>query len=327
MRFGVNCGHTASGVGSGAVGVLNESVETRNVGYALMDILKANGHEVVDCTINSATSTSAYLSKAVALANDETLDYFISIHLNCSDNVDATGVETYTYEGRQFADALEVCENISTLGFKNRGVKNGTGLYVIKKTKAKSMLIEVCFVNGQDSQKYLELGPQKFAQAIYQAIVDVDNGIASVPTQNTQIPATPSNDEIVRAGQQHSINFTGSQITVDGIKGTNTKKNIRKCFQHAINLDYGKNLKVDGYFQTKSLDALDDHYVKKGETQYLVTAVEIALMCHGYNPNGVECPGVFGSGLEQAVLQFQKDHNLTQDGIAGVNTIKALMEI
>ena len=39
MRFGVNCGHTASGVGSGAVGVLNESVETRNVGYALMDIL------------------------------------------------------------------------------------------------------------------------------------------------------------------------------------------------------------------------------------------------------------------------------------------------
>lgn len=327
MRFGVNCGHTASGVGSGAVGVLNESVETRNVGYALMDILRANGHEVIDCTINSATSTSAYLSKAVALANDESLDYFISVHLNCSDNLEATGVETYTYEGRQFADALEVCENISTLGFKNRGVKNGTGLYVVRKTKAKSMLIEVCFVNGQDAKKYLELGHQKFAQTIYQAIVDVDNGVASVPTQNTQIPATPSANEIVKAGQQHSINFTGSQITVDGIKGSNTKKNIRKCFQHAINLDYGKNLKVDGYFQTKSLDALGNHYVKKGETQYMVTAVEIALMCHGYNPSGVECPGVFGSGLEQAVLQFQKDHGLKQDKIAGVNTVKALMEI
>ena len=327
MRFGVNCGHTASGVGSGAVGVLNESVETRNVGYALMDILRANGHEVVDCTINSASSTNAYLSKAVALANNESLDDFISIHLNCDDNLEATGVETYTYEGRQFADALEVCENISALGFRNRGVKNGTGLYVIKKTKAKSMLIEVCFVNGQDAQKYLELGPQKFAQAIYQAIIDVDNNTASVPTQNTQIPATPSTDEIVRAGQQHSINFTGSVIAVDGIKGSNTKKNIRKCFQHAINLDYGKNLKVDGYFQTKSLDALGNHYVKKGETQYMVTAVEIALMCHGYNPSGVECPGVFGSGLEQAVLQFQKDHGLKQDKIAGVNTIKELMEI
>ena len=192
------------------------------------------------------------------------------------------------------------------------------------KTKAKSMLIEVCFVNGQDAQKYLELGPQKFAQAIYQAIVDVNNGIASVPTQ---IPVTPSTDEIVRAGQQHTINFTGSVITVDGIKGTNTKKNIRKCFQHAINLDYNKNLKVDGYFEELSLAALGSHYVKKGETQYMVTAVEIALMCHGYNPNGVECPGVFGSRLKNTVLQFQKDYELTQDGIAGVNTIKALMEI
>ena len=84
---------------------------------------------------------------------------------------------------------------------------------------------------------------------------------------------------------------------------------------------------MDGYFQTKSLDALGSHYVKKGETQYLVTAVEIALMCHGYNPNGVECPGIFGSGLENAVLQFQKDHGLKQDKIAGVNTIKELMEI
>ena len=327
MRFGVNCGHTASGVGSGAVGVLNESKETRNIGYALMNILRTNGHEVIDCTINSASSTSAYLSKAVALANDESLDYFISIHLNCDDNLEATGVETYTYEGRQFADALEVCENISTLGFKNRGVKNGTGLYVVRKTKAKSMLIEVCFVNGQDAQKYLQLGPQKFAQAIYKAIVDVDNGVASVPTQNTQIPVTPSTDEIVCAGQQHSINFTGSVITIDGIKGTNTKKNIRKCFQHAINLDYGKNLKVDGYFEQLSLATLDDHYVKKGETQYMVTAVEIALMCHGYDVKGVECPGIFGSGLKNAVLQFQKDHELTQDGIAGVDTIKALMGI
>ena len=189
------------------------------------------------------------------------------------------------------------------------------------------MLIEVCFVDDPDASKYLELGAKQIAQAIYQAIVDVDNGVASVPTQNTQIPATPSNDEIVRAGQQHSINFTGSVIAVDGIKGSDTKKNIRKCFQHAINLDYGKNLKVDGYFEELSLAALGSHYVKKGETQYMITAVEIALMCHGYNSNSVECPGVFGSGLEQAVLQFQKDHGLKQDKIAGVNTVKALMEI
>ena len=35
MRIGINCGHTVSGtIGSGAVGFLNESNETRAVGYA-----------------------------------------------------------------------------------------------------------------------------------------------------------------------------------------------------------------------------------------------------------------------------------------------------
>ncbi len=38
MIVGINCGHTVSGtVGSGAVGFLNESNETRRVGYKVME--------------------------------------------------------------------------------------------------------------------------------------------------------------------------------------------------------------------------------------------------------------------------------------------------
>ena len=153
MKFGINCGHTKSGPGSGAVGRIVESDETRNVGYKLMDKFRANGHTVVDCTINSASSQNAYLSQAVNLANRQDLDYFISIHFNAGGG---RGVETYTYEGRQFADALETCANIAALGFRNRGVKAGTGLYVIRKTKAKSMLIEVCFVDTDDANYYVK---------------------------------------------------------------------------------------------------------------------------------------------------------------------------
>ena len=54
-------------------------------------------------------------------------------------------MEVYTYKDRQYPDALDVCTNIAELGFVNRGVKAGTDLYVIRKTKAKSMLLEVCF--------------------------------------------------------------------------------------------------------------------------------------------------------------------------------------
>ena len=52
MRIGINCGHTVSGQpGCGAVGYIDESVETRNVGYALIDLFRAGGHIVVDCTM------------------------------------------------------------------------------------------------------------------------------------------------------------------------------------------------------------------------------------------------------------------------------------
>ena len=135
----------------------------------------------------------------------------------------------------------------------------------------------------------------------------------------------PNKDSIVSRGQQHSINFTGHSIAVDGARGPKTQANIARCFQHAINLDYKESLAVDGAFCKNSKAALDEHYVKKGEKQYLVTAVEIALMCRGYDVNGVECPGIFGDGLEAAVKRFQEDRGLNVDGVAGRKTILKLI--
>lgn len=174
MVIGVNCGHTVSGAGSGAVGIINESEHTRLVGHALMDYLRSAGVCVIDCTIDSANTSNEYLAAAVALANRQDLDWFISIHFNASASHEGNGVEVYTYEGRQYQDALDVCNNISELGFKNRGVKAGNGLYVIRKTKAKSMLIEVCFCDNQkDIDTYNAIGgADAIAKAIYKAIYD-----------------------------------------------------------------------------------------------------------------------------------------------------------
>ena len=117
---------------------------------------------------------------------------------------------------------------------------------------------------------------------------------------------------MIARGQQHSINFTGHSIATDGAYGPKTQANVARCFQVAINKDYGAKLKVDGAFGKNSKSALCKHYVKRKETQCLVTAVEIALMC---------------SGLEAAVKQFQSDRGLKVDGIAGRNTILKLMGV
>ena len=170
MIVGVNCGHTVSGtVGSGAVGYLNESDETRAVGYRLMDKLRANGVTVVDCASDYAPTVGENLRVIVAKANAQPLDLFVSIHFNSGGG---RGTEVYTYNGQRFEAAELVCENMAELGFINRGIKDGSHLYVIRKTNARSMLIEVCFVDTQsDADLYHKVGADEVAQAICDAII------------------------------------------------------------------------------------------------------------------------------------------------------------
>lgn len=170
MIIGVNCGHTVSGtVGSGALGYLNESDETRAVGYALMELLRKRGARVVDCTDNHSASVSENLREIVAMANAQPLDLFVSIHFNSGGG---RGSEVYTYNGEKFPAAERVCENLARLGFVNRGIKNGSGLYVIRRTNARSMLIEVCFVDTKsDADLYNRVGAYAIASAICDAII------------------------------------------------------------------------------------------------------------------------------------------------------------
>lgn len=131
--------------------------------------------------------------------------------------------------------------------------------------------------------------------------------------------------DYVRKAQVHISNFTGTAISSDGIIGTETRKGIVKCLQRALNLDYKSGLAMDGCRGNATNVALGHHYVKRGETQYLVTFVEIGLMALGYYNGSVESPGVFGGGLETAVRNFQKANGLVCDGIAGKGTILKIL--
>ena len=219
MKIGINDGHTLRGAGTGAVGIIKEGEHTRLVGEELRRLLKEKGNTVYNCTVDYASTVNESLSLVVQQANREDLDWFIAIHFNAGGG---KGVEVYTYEGRQYQDAIDVCNNIAVLGFNNRGVKAGTGLYVIRKTKAKSMLIEVCFVDTEDANKYLEVGYKAIAKAIVDAL---DNHIASVPTVNTntsQTNTTSKGDDWVRRLQEECNKQGFSKQNVDGIAGPAT---------------------------------------------------------------------------------------------------------
>lgn len=169
MRIGINCGHTVSGQpGCGAVGYIDESVETRKVGVKLEKILADAGHTVYDCTDDYANSEGANLAEIVRMANAQPLDLFVSIHFNSGGG---KGTEVFTYGGAKHAEAVAVCDKLHALGFVNRGVKDGSTLYVVHRSNAKAMLVEVCFVDSaSDVELYRRIGAEAVASAIAEAI-------------------------------------------------------------------------------------------------------------------------------------------------------------
>ncbi|WP_125153081.1 N-acetylmuramoyl-L-alanine amidase [Clostridium rectalis] len=166
--YGIDCGHTMSGADYGAVGIKAESNLTREVGTKVISKLQALGHTVIKCYKDSCSSLNDSLSYRTNTANNNNVDLYVSIHFNCY-NGSAYGSEIWTHGGKSFKEASRVLNNIVSLGYANRGIKNGSNLYVIRNTKMKSMLIECCFCdNSSDMDRY---NADKMADAIVKGLV------------------------------------------------------------------------------------------------------------------------------------------------------------
>ncbi len=167
MKIAIDCGHTLSGADYGAVGIKAESVLTREVGTRVINKLKALGNSVINCTMDTCNTLGESLGYRVNKANVNNVDLFVSIHFNCF-NGQAHGTEVFTWGGEQLPEATRVLNNLVGLGYANRGIKDGSNLFVIRNTKAKAMLIECCFCdNKNDMDKY---DAEKIANAIVEGI-------------------------------------------------------------------------------------------------------------------------------------------------------------
>ena len=293
MKIAVRGGHCPNV--TGAKGIIDELTEDRKVKNSVIKYLKQLNHDVLDVTPpDNTTSSSADLYYGVNKANNWGANLFISIHFNKAyDSYNgALGSEVCVYSS--FYTAKRVVNGLASLGFKNRGQKIRTGLYELRNTNMKAMIIEVCFVEAtSDVSLYNKLGHDLIGKKIAESITNnkVNDPVVEPPVITK--PIINNTDSWIKRLQQECNNQGFSNQIVDGIAGSNT---LNGC-----------------------------PTLRKGATGNITKLLQEKLVSLGYNTNGVD--GIFGSGTENGVRLYQKFNGLVADGIVGKNTWRKILNI
>ena len=156
---------------TGAVGIRKEDDLNRLVGNALISKLRERGIKVVNCTPNTAKSLNDSLYQRVITANNSGATLFVSIHHNACPG--GYGAEVLciknNYQGGLSTKVGEAILNeLSSIGLRNRGVKDRRDLYVINNTSMPALIVECAFIDSSSDMK--NYNPEKTAAAIYKGI-------------------------------------------------------------------------------------------------------------------------------------------------------------
>jgi len=169
MRIAINAGHFP-GLDSGAVGQsrLCEANVVKNIATFVVSILQSVGYNALFIQDNE-------LYNICDLSNDFNADLFVSIHCNGAENEEARGTETFYYDGNEAGLNLAKCvqkQVVDALTITDRGVKDGSWLYVVKHTNAPAILVETAFISNTEDEELLTNKQEEFARAIARGITD-----------------------------------------------------------------------------------------------------------------------------------------------------------
>ena len=262
MKIAIDLGH---GIGQdrGAEGFVTEESIINSVGAYVIAKLKALGHTVIETRPLKANTVANSLIQRVDLANNSNVDLYVSIHANAGGG---RGTEVFTYRGQEVEQAREVLNNIVELGFINRGIKS-SNLFVINQTKAKAMLIEICFVDTKtDMELYNSIGAEKVAYAIVSGLVG--------ETINTPVSAPIAKAHVVKDNWVYRLQgVTGtSQDSIPGpitlskcplVKKDSTGEIVKLLQERLKTLGYNCGY-IDGYFGNNTKAAVMRYQANNG---------------------------------------------------------------
>ena len=314
--YNIHAGHGLSGgQGCGAVGILDESLESRRVKNLIYKYLLENGHTVYDCTYEGNADANTILKNIVKMCNEHNVDLDISIHLNSGRNDYAGdsstgGVEVYGYNNDTAAIGSLICQNISSkLNIRNRGFKINKDLYVLKNTKSNAILIECCFIDDADDVK--RWNAKKCAEAIYTALTgrEVTEVIPEPPHQSSDLHYRVHIqgvgwDKVHKSGE--IAGTVGKSLRVEAIKIDWPKHDVyaKAHIQGLGWKDYGlinANTIIGTVGESKRLECL----CLKGDFRY-----RLHLQHYGWTAwtkaDGVATLGTVGQALRVEAIQIEE---------------------
>lgn len=174
-RVFINPGH-CPGIDSGAVNGhygITEADIVHSISTLVTDYLDKAG-----CEVSLLQSDNLYWDGAgecvVDSANRWPADIFVSLHCNAF-NTQAQGTECCIFAAGGASEKLAACiqqQIVGSLHTVDRGLKERSGLIVLKHTDMPAVLVEMAFIDN-DSDAELLMGKQdEFARAIARGVTD-----------------------------------------------------------------------------------------------------------------------------------------------------------
>lgn len=112
----------------------------------------------VDVRYTRTTDVFDSPSEKAKKGNDFGADLFVSFHRNSSELESANGYETLVYSEsgtpKYFADDIK--DEMTRIGFRDRGTKERTDLSVLKKTSMPAVLLETGFITNEKDNKVFD---------------------------------------------------------------------------------------------------------------------------------------------------------------------------
>ncbi|MDJ0733466.1 MAG: N-acetylmuramoyl-L-alanine amidase [Nostocaceae cyanobacterium] len=309
MKIGIDIGHNTP-PDTGATGIRFEDELTLDVGTRVIEKLKALGYQVIDCKPNRARSITDSLASRCNIANANRVEVFVSIHFNAFNKL-ANGTEIFAMSNAGRKIAQPVLDEIVKLGFFNRGVKNGSHLYVLKNTNMSAILIECCFCDSRKDMNRFE------AEAMANAIVKGLTG--KLPESEQEVDRIPDeednpNTSVLRLQQALNrlriIGLNGQRLDEDGFIGPQTKFAIEN-FQRIV------AVQPTGIAGDTTWGAINQILAKRILRRNHAGGVAVRYLQHRL---GAENDGIYGPQTEGLVRRFQQQNGLIADGIVGLMT-------